>query len=235
MLYQVCLSSLALSARLLSPRIATSGSVRAASGVRMALVTDESKALHAVGYNIGMQLGDLKGFSEDEVENVLSGLRAALLEEPPEVPLSEYVPRASQLIENRKAAAAEKMAEAGKAFLAEAAKDEGAKQTDSGLVIKMLEEGSGAPPTAADTVEVHYEGSLIDGTIFDSSYKRGESISFPLSGVIKGWTEGLQLMNVGSKAKLTIPSDIAYGARGSPPAIPPAATLVFTVELLAIK
>ena len=119
MLYQVCLSSLALSARLLSPRIATSGSVRAASGVRMALVTDESKALHAVGYNIGMQLGDLKGFSEDEVENVLSGLRAALLEEPPEVPLSEYVPRASQLIENRKAAAAEKMAEAGKATLAE--------------------------------------------------------------------------------------------------------------------
>ena len=95
--------------------------------------------------------------------------------------------------------------------------------------------GSGESPKASDTVEVHYEGTLIDGTIFDSSYARGESISFPLSAVIAGWTEGLQLMKVGGKAKLTIPSDIAYGDRGSPPKIPPKSTLVFQVELIAIK
>jgi FKBP-type peptidyl-prolyl cis-trans isomerase FkpA len=90
-------------------------------------------------------------------------------------------------------------------------------------------------PTKADTVEVHYEGKLIDGTVFDSSIARGEPISFPLSGVIAGWTEGLQLMREGGKAKLTSPSDLAYGPRGSPPKIPGGATLVFEVELLQIK
>jgi FKBP-type peptidyl-prolyl cis-trans isomerase len=98
-----------------------------------------------------------------------------------------------------------------------------------------ITEGSGKSPTASDNVEVHYEGTLIDGTVFDSSYARGETITFPLSGVIRGWTEGLQLMKEGGKAKLTIPSDIAYGDRGSPPKIPPKATLIFTVELIAIK
>ena len=94
---------------------------------------------------------------------------------------------------------------------------------------------SGDSPSKEDTVEVNYEGKLIDGSVFDSSYARGESISFPLSGVIAGWTEGLQLMKPGGKALLTIPPDIAYGERGSPPVIPPQATLIFTVELIAIK
>ena len=102
------------------------------------------------------------------------------------------------------------------------------------MVIKTLEEGSGDSPSADASVEVHYEGKLIDGTVFDSSYQRGETITFPLSGVIKGWTEGLQLMRVGGKAKLTIPSDLAYGAKGAGSSVPPHATLIFEVELLGI-
>ena len=157
------------------------------------------------------------------------------MEEPPEVPLAEYVPKASQLMQARQMKMAEAAVEGGKKALEAAASEDGATKTDSGLVVLPLEEGSGATPAASDTVEVHYEGTLVDGTVFDSSYARGQPISFPLSGVISGWTEGLQLMKVGGKAKLTIPSDIAYGDSGSPPAIPPKATLIFTVELLAIK
>lgn len=107
--------------------------------------------------------------------------------------------------------------------------------TSSGLMYKVLREGSGPKPKATDTVEVNYEGRLTDGTVFDSSYKRGEPISFPLNGVIKGWTEGLQLMSVGSKYEFTIPANLAYGAQGIPGTIPPNATLVFDVELLSIK
>jgi FKBP-type peptidyl-prolyl cis-trans isomerase FkpA len=107
--------------------------------------------------------------------------------------------------------------------------------TPSGLVYRSLTEGTGANPAATDTVKVHYRGTLADGKEFDSSYKRGEPASFPLNRVIPCWTEGVQRMKVGGKALLTIPPDIAYGDRGSPPVIPPKATLVFTVELLAIK
>ena len=124
----------------------------------------------------------------------------------------------------------------GKAWLEAKAKEDGVVTLESGLMYKVLRDGDGENhPKASTSCECHYEGKLIDGTIFDSSYKRGETISFPLSGVIKGWTEGLQLMKPGGKAKLTIPYDLAYGERGSPPNIPPMATLVFTVELIAIK
>jgi len=202
---------------------------------RAALVSEDSKALHAIGYNIGGQLGDLTGFEEENVDAILSGIKLALMEEPPEVPLAEYVPMGARLIQSRQAKKAEAAVAAGAAALEAAAAEDGATKTGSGLVLLTLTEGDGPSPTAADTVEVHYEGTLVDGTIFDSSYKRGEPISFPLGGVIKGWTEGLQLMKTGGKAKLTIPYELAYGERGSPPAIPPKATLVFQVELLAIK
>ena len=124
---------------------------------------------------------------------------------------------------------------AGEQFLAENAKREGVKTTASGLQYEVLEATIGQKPKATDTVRVHYEGTLIDGTIFDSSYKRGESISFPLNGVIKGWTEGLQLMSVGSKYKFFIPYQLAYGERGAGASIPPYAALIFTVELLGIE
>jgi len=128
-----------------------------------------------------------------------------------------------------------KAKEEGEKFLAENAKREGVKVTASGLQYEVLEATIGQKPKATDSVRVHYEGTLIDGTVFDSSYKRGESIAFPLNGVIKGWTEGLQLMSVGSKYKFFIPYELAYGERGAGASIPPYAALIFTVELLGIE
>ena len=116
-----------------------------------------------------------------------------------------------------------------------AAKEAGAVVTASGLVYRSLKDGSGASPSASDKVKVHYRGTFPDGKEFDSSYKRGEPIEFPLNGVIKCWTEGVQRMKVGGKAKLTFPPSIAYGERGAGAAVPPNATLLFEVELLGIN
>lgn len=124
---------------------------------------------------------------------------------------------------------------AGEAFLAENAKREGVKVTASGLQYEVLTATLGQKPKATDTVKVHYEGTLTDGTVFDSSYRRGEPISFGLNQVIKGWTEGLQLMSIGSKYKLYIPYELGYGAQGAGGSIPPYAALIFTVELLGIN
>lgn len=121
-----------------------------------------------------------------------------------------------------------------KAYLETNAKKEGVHVTASGLQYRVLREGTGPKPGPRAEVEVHYEGRLIDGKVFDSSYARGESISFFLSQVIAGWQEGVQLMPTGAKYELTIPSDIAYGARGAPGVIPPHSTLVFDVELIKI-
>ena len=123
----------------------------------------------------------------------------------------------------------------GAAYLAENARKEGVITTDSGLQYKPLVAGDGEKPSKNNKVKVHYRGTLIDGTVFDSSYERGEPIVFPVTGVIAGWVEGLQLMQVGSKFELTIPSNLAYGASGSGAAIGPDATLIFEVELLAIE
>lgn len=132
-------------------------------------------------------------------------------------------------------AAATENADAGAAFLEENAKREGVVVTDSGLQYEVIEAGEGATPTSEDTVEVHYRGTLIDGTEFDSSYSRGQTVSFGVTQVIPGWTEALQLMKEGAKYKLFIPSDLAYGPAGAGQMIGPNATLVFDVELIAIE
>jgi FKBP-type peptidyl-prolyl cis-trans isomerase len=125
--------------------------------------------------------------------------------------------------------------EAGKKFLEENAKKEGITVTASGLQYEVLREGNGPKPGPTATVEVHYEGRLINGKVFDSSYERKETISFPLNRVIRGWTEGLQLMPTGSKYRLYIPSELGYGARGAGGDIPPHAALIFDVELISVR
>jgi len=120
-------------------------------------------------------------------------------------------------------------------YLVENAQKEGVTVTNSGLQYKVLEEGTGRQPSASDVVEVHYTGTLVDGTKFDSSRDRDETIEFPLSGVIPGWTEGVQLMKEGARYEFTIPSDLGYGERGAGGVIPPNATLIFDVELIAVK
>ncbi len=145
------------------------------------------------------------------------------------------VEQVQQESQERQRAAHAKNKAAGEAYLAENAKKDGVTTTASGLQFKQLVAGNGAKPTTSDRVKVHYHGTLIDGTVFDSSYQRGEPIVFPVTGVIAGWVEGLQLMNVGSKFELTIPSNLAYGANGSGAVIGPDATLIFEVELLAIE
>jgi len=131
--------------------------------------------------------------------------------------------------------AIENAAAAGKAYLATNGKKEGVNTTSTGLQYRVITEGDGASPKATDRVTVHYSGKLIDGTEFDSSYKRNSPATFPLNGVIPGWTEGLQLMKVGGKSELVIPSELGYGARGAPGAIPPHSTLIFEVELIKIN
>ena len=145
------------------------------------------------------------------------------------------VEQVQQESQARQMAAHAKNKAEGEAYLAENGKKDGVSTTASGLQYKQLVAGNGAKPTTKDRVKVHYHGTLIDGTVFDSSYERGEPIVFPVTGVIAGWVEGLQLMNVGSKYELTIPANLAYGAQGSGPVIGPDATLVFQVELLGIE
>jgi len=140
-----------------------------------------------------------------------------------------------QELQKRQQAEVEVEKEKGRAFLAENGKKEGVVTTPSGLQYKVVTMGTGAKPTATDKVRVHYHGTTLDGEVFDSSVQRGETIAFPLNQVIKGWTEGLQLMPIGSKFIFYIPSDLAYGDRGAGPTIKPGATLIFEVELFEIE
>ena len=195
--------------------------------------TDDQKTFYALGLIISQSLGPF-ALTESELDFVKTGMTDGVLKKTPKVDLQAYGPKVNQIQQTRTAAQAETEKKAGSAFVSKAAAESGAKKTESGAIVSTVKEGKGEQPKATDTVKVHYHGTLIDGTVFDSSVKRGEPATFPLNQVIKCWTEGLQMMKVGGKSKLVCPSAIAYGDRGSPPTIKPGATLIFDVELLEI-
>jgi len=197
------------------------------------LDNDEDRTLYALGVALGDNIRQF-GLSADELAVVALGLSDAATGGELQVDMQVYGPRIQTLADERVAAAAGEEKAASAAFLAEMAAEPGAEQTASGLIYIPISAGTGAMPSAADTVEVHYHGTLRDGTVFDSSVDRGQPLSFSLGGVIPCWTEGVQKIQVGGKAKLICPSDTAYGDGGQGP-IPGGATLVFEVELLGIE
>ena len=191
-----------------------------------------------ISYALGLSMGqNLMGSGVEKLnyQDLALGIEDVLTHQQPKISYQEAQQVLNQFFQELEAKVAGAAKAEGEKFLAENAKREGVKVTASGLQYEILEPSLGQKPKATDTVRVHYEGTLIDGTVFDSSYRRGESISFPLNGVIKGWTEGLQLMSIGSKYKFFIPYQLAYGERGAGQSIPPYAALIFTVELLGIE
>ncbi len=215
---------------LLTALLVTAASARAAGPE---LKTEDDKIIYALGLALSRNVATFN-LTPAEVELVKAGLSDGALNKEKKVDLETYGPKIQQLAQSRAAASAEVEKKAGQAFLEKAAAEKGATKTESGLIYSEITPGPGEQPKATDKVKVHYTGTLIDGTVFDSSVKRGQPATFPLNGVIKCWTEGVQLMKVGGKSKLICPSDIAYGDHGSPPTIKPGATLIFEVELLEI-
>ena len=192
------------------------------------------KVSSALGIGIGRQLADMGAndiVTEDfaaAMKDVLTGAQLQIDETEAQAMVQEYLQRKGE--ERLKNVKAE-----GEAFLADNAKKEGIVTLPSGLQYQVLQEGNGKSPKATDQVKCHYEGTLINGKVFDSSYRRGEPATFPLNGVIAGWTEGLQLMKEGAKYRFFIPFNLAYGTRGAGQDIPPYATLIFDVELIEVK
>jgi FKBP-type peptidyl-prolyl cis-trans isomerase FkpA len=211
----------------------------AASPSPQASMTEDEKAVYALGAAIGQQAAQsIKALdlSPAELEVLKKGLAASLAGEKPLFELREYGPALQARAQKRAASAAAAEKERSAAFRSAAAAEPGAVKLPSGLVFKTLVPGKGPSPKPTDVVRVHYHGTLPDGTVFDSSVQRKQPAEFPLNQVIPCWTEGVQRMRVGEKAKLVCPSELAYGDTGSQDGtIPPGATLVFEVELLSIK
>lgn len=199
------------------------------------LKTPAQKASYGIGLSVGKSLSS-EGMDDLDAQAVALGIEDALKDEQrvADEELMEAFSFLQERAQERMAALNDETARAGADFLVENAKRDGVKTTESGLQYEVLEDASGAQPKLNDSVSVHYHGTLIDGSVFDSSIDRGEPIEFPVGAVISGWVEGLQLMNVGAKYKFYIPSDLAYGAQSPSPAIPANSTLIFEVELLDI-
>ena len=196
--------------------------------------TEDEKVLYALGLAISQNLSTFN-LSDAELKMVEQGLDDGVLGRTKKVDLQAYGPKISDLQRTRATQVAALEKKNGQVYLDKAAAEKGATKTPSGVVITTLKAGTGPSPAATDKVKVHYHGMLTDGTVFDSSVQRGEPAVFPLDKVIRCWTEAVQQMKVGGKAKLVCPADLAYGDRGAPPRIKPGATLVFEVELLGIE
>jgi len=199
------------------------------------LKDQKDKVSYSIGLNIGFNLNRQNVQINPDV--LAAGIKDAIAGKPQLTTdqVKEVMTTFEKDMQQKQKAAGEKNASEGAKFIEENKKKEGVKTTASGLQYKAIKEGTGAQPKATDTVTVNYRGTLINGTEFDSSYKRGEPASFPLNGVIKGWTEGLQLMKVGSKYQFFVPPNLAYGERTVGPDIAPNSTLIFEVELLDAK
>ena len=198
------------------------------------LKTDEQKTLYALGLTLSQSLSSFK-LTDAELDLVKAGLTDGALNRERKVELETFGPKIQELARTRAAAAAGDEKKSSQGFLEKAAAEKGAIKTPSGMVYSEITPGTGDQPKATDKVKVHYQGTLIDGTVFDSSVQRGQPVTFALNQVIPCWTEGVQRMKVGGKSKLICPSNIAYGDHGAPPKIKPGATLVFEIELLEIQ
>lgn len=194
--------------------------------------TEEQKILYALGLAINQSLNNFN-LNESEFEIVKSGITDGFSKRP-KVDLQKFGLKISEMQQARASVIAEAEKKAGAAFLAKVSTEPGAKKTESGALLTTIKEGTGASPKVSDTVKVHYLGTLIDGTVFDSSAKQGESATLHVNEMSKCWMEGIQQMKVGGKGKLICPSNLAYRDKGLPPLIKPGATLVFEIELLEI-
>lgn len=198
------------------------------------------KVSYALGLGIGRQLNEMgaNGLNIDDfsqaIKDVLTGREPQIGDREAQTIVQEFFQKQEAKQQAANAARGKEMREKGEAYLAENAKKEGVKTLASGLQYQVLREGNGNRPKATDKVKCHYEGMLVDGTVFDSSLQRGEPATFPLNQIIAGWTEGLQLMQEGAKYRFFIPYHLGYGERGAGNAIPPYAALIFDVELIEV-
>ena len=198
--------------------------------------TVETQASYGIGFQMGQQLQS-NPFDGLDLDSVVAGLKDAFTGQAPQVDNDALRAAFGEIHERMQAAKAEQpkaAIEEGEKFLAENAKREEVQVTESGLQYEVVSAGDGEVPTAESTIRAHYHGTLIDGSVFDSSYDRGQPAEFPVGGVIRGWTEALQMMPVGSKWRLYVPHNLAYGEQGAGGAIAPYSTLVFDIELLDV-
>jgi FKBP-type peptidyl-prolyl cis-trans isomerase FkpA len=198
------------------------------------LETEDQKTLYTLGLLLGRNVKEFN-LTPEELAIVKAGLTDSVTNAKPQVELDAYGPKVGELHAKRTSAGSEDTKKKGQEFADTVAKEKDATKTPNGLVIRTITPGTGGSPAATDVVKVHYEGKLIDGTVFDSSIQRGEPMEIPLNRVVSCWTQGLQMMKKGGKAQLVCPSELAYGDSGQPPTIPPGATLSFEVELLDFR